>query len=113
MIWVGLAGPAINILLAIFFAAILHSGVLRGSEDILTLAVFINLLLAAFNMVPIPPLDGSRLVIGLLPAPYDRMYARLERYGILIVFVLLYLGAFELIVMPVIQILGRLLGVEF
>ncbi|OGX25907.1 MAG: hypothetical protein A2787_08405 [Omnitrophica WOR_2 bacterium RIFCSPHIGHO2_01_FULL_48_9] len=113
VIWVGLAGPAINILLAIFFAAILHSGVLRGSEDILTLAVFINLLLAAFNMVPIPPLDGSRLVIGLLPAPYDRMYARLERYGILIVFVLLYLGAFELIVMPVIQILGRLLGVEF
>ena len=113
VICVCLAVPAVNILLAIGFTLILKLHLFSAGEDILTLAIFVNLLLATFNMIPIPPLDGSRLVIGLLPSPYDRLYDRLEQYGILIVFVLLYLGAFEQIVMPVIQFLGKLLGVEF
>ena len=76
-------------------------------------AVFINLLLAAFNMIPIPPLDGSRLVMGLLPRGLAVPYSQLERYGILIVMVFIYMGFLDAVVLPVVEWAGRLLGVQF
>jgi len=109
--WVGAAGPGINIIIALICSAIAQMGVPPVIYEFLVLAVFVNLLLAIFNLLPIPPLDGSRLVIGLLPVHLARPYSRLEPYGILIVFVLLYLGLFEAVVLPLISLLGKMLNV--
>jgi len=101
MMWVGMAGPAVNIILAIAISFILKLPLAELVVQVLAMAVFLNLLLAIFNMVPIPPLDGSRLVMGLLPRSLGVYYGRLERYGILIVFALLPLGLFYKVVLPI------------
>ncbi len=112
MMWVGAAGPITNISLAILFSLLIKAYPSSEYIELLELAVFINLLLAMFNMIPIPPLDGSRVVMGLLPDRYLRLYIRLERYGILIVFALLYFGLFERVILPAIVFCGQLLGVQ-
>lgn len=91
MIWVAAAGPGANILMAIFAA--LLANVLTFLPDVawkwastsISMAIRINLILALFNMLPVPPLDGGRVVTGLLPAKLSRRYAELGRYGIFIV----------------------------
>ena len=113
MIWVGLAGPAMNMGLAVIFSVFFRMYGETQYGEVFAFAVFINLLLAIFNLIPIPPLDGSRLVMGLLPRSLLLPYARLERYGILIVILLLYFGLFEHIVIPIIDFAGQLLGVPF
>lgn len=113
MIWVGLAGPAVNILLAVLLSSCLSLKMPVFIHQLVETAVFINLLLAVFNMMPIPPLDGSRLVMGLLPREMALSYGRLERYGILIVIVLIYLGLFEAAVLPIVEFIGELLGIHF
>jgi len=112
MIWVGLAGPAVNIILAILFSQLLKSQWAVGYEEVCVAGVFINLLLAIFNMIPIPPLDGSRLVMGILPNELARPYMRLEPYGILIVLLLLSSGFLDIFILPLISASARLLGVE-
>jgi len=64
-------------------------------------------------MIPIPPLDGSRLVMGLLPRQLAVPYSQLERYGILIVMVFIYMGVLDAVVLPIVEWEGRLLGVSF
>ena len=113
MIGVALAGPAVNIFLAFLLSRFVHTNYSFKVMEMLVLAIFINLLLAVFNMIPIPPLDGSRLVMGLLPNRLAFEYAKLERYGILIVILLLSTGLFETIVIPIVNYLGSLLGVNF
>lgn len=97
MSFVALAGPASNFLLAIVFLLGWKASVLLGGypEDSLLPRVLLgsmatNLLLAAFNMVPIPPLDGSRVMTWLLPAPLRDSYLGLERIGILLVILVWY-----------------------
>ncbi len=101
MVWVALAGPAINVFLAIFSAIFLHSVAFLDApyagiiEANLTNSVIVNLALAVFNMFPLPPLDGGRIVTGILPLKWAIPYARLERYGLLIlvgILLLPYLG---------------------
>jgi Zn-dependent protease len=104
MIWVAAAGPAMNILLAavsafLLFLVLQTVGLSRVLFQFLWTSVQINLVLAIFNLLPIPPLDGGRVAVGILPQPFSSALAQLGRFGMLLlvaVFIVLPLLGFNL-----------------
>jgi Zn-dependent protease len=94
---VALAGPISNLLMALAWALLARIGVLLGVEFISLPFIYtgiagisINLVLALINLLPIPPLDGSRVLTGILPSYWAWKYNQLERYGFIILLILLY-----------------------
>lgn len=94
MIWVGLAGPVANFITAAITFLILLSGIIShsGVFGFLATVMLINLVLGIFNLIPIPPLDGSRILMGLLPRKLAALYARIKpMHGMIILIILLSL----------------------
>ena len=113
---VAAAGPASNLLLAVIGALVFHlmpSGgfdgelIARGSLVVTLLIQFVsmNVLLAVFNMLPVPPLDGGNVLAGLLQGPVADAYDRLRPYGFIILYGLLLSGAFGVLVYPIYELL--------
>ncbi len=114
MALVSLAGPASNFLLAILFTLLIKLGLANSvAYPILVQATLINLVLGTFNLVPIPPLDGSKILASLLPEEWLNKILGFERYGFILVIIFLYLGWLRLILEPIILWFGRIFGIQF
>ena len=112
MALVSLAGPATNFILAVAFALPVRLGQISFGQpgyDILLTAVSLNLGLGIFNLIPIPPLDGSKVFTSFFSD--ERMYRILafERYGFILIIAFLYLGLIDTIVVPIFRGLSQLL----
>ncbi|MBF0388158.1 MAG: site-2 protease family protein [Candidatus Omnitrophica bacterium] len=112
IIWVGLAGPLMNIVLAFAFAQIAALGHFSAlGEKMLVWSVILNVGLAVFNMLPVPPLDGSRVVTGLIPASWEKGYLALEPFGFILVIILLNTGMLDSLD-PLIYGVASLMGLK-
>jgi len=130
MIYVSLAGPIANIVIAVIFSLVLRLSyyfigqiymaqtssffnlsitMLRGWLIFLQTGVIINLALAIFNLIPVPPLDGSKILLGLLPYSQAYRYAKLESYGPILLLILVLSGIIGKVLFPIVFFLFRFL----
>lgn len=124
MLWVALAGPAVNLVLAVVSAistrllwllaqtipySVSAEAIIVPLNNTLIASVWINLVLCIFNFLPIPPLDGSRILAGILPTELARLYSSIERYGFILLILLAVTGILAKVIIPVINFANSLL----
>ena len=129
MAWVGLAGPLTNLALAVASALVYHGLRLADQQGLIPamgvfhqlavplslmaeVSVEFNVVLMVINLIPIPPLDGGRVMVGLLPEEAASALARLERYGMLIVLLLIVTRAWSYLIHPVVKFFMILFGLR-
>lgn len=116
MALVSLAGPFSNYALAAIALILFKVGlpqILPGSALILSYLAFYNILLGTFNLIPIPPLDGSKVIASLLPESIMQQLLALERYGFILIFILLYIGVLDKVLVPALNVFSAIFGVQF
>ncbi|MCP3852202.1 MAG: site-2 protease family protein [Gammaproteobacteria bacterium] len=113
MVWVALAGPVSNFIMALIWAVILSLSVTfhdsRSSLSLFLLympiaGITINVILGVLNLLPVPPLDGGRIMAGLLPGRTSMQYSKIEPYGFFIIIGLMLTGLLSYIIFPVISV---------
>lgn len=120
MLWVAAAGPLSNLAMALFWALMFKAGTaMPDSAFGLPLAlmgaagVFFNIIIMVLNLVPLPPLDGGRIVVSLLPHRMAWRFARIEPYGFPILIVLLFTGVLGYLLWPAIAVMMALVAALF
>ena len=120
MLWVAAAGPGANLFMATLWAMLFKAVVIMPigyfSEPALRMArggIIINVVLMVLNLFPLPPLDGGRIAVSLLPHRLAYQFSRLEPYGMIILMVLLFTGILGAIMAPVMQVTFSILGFIF
>lgn len=120
MFWVALAGPAANLFMALVWAALLKlawempvSDFTVPLSEMSKLGVIINCVLMVLNLLPLPPLDGGRIAVSLLPYPLASKFAQLERWGFPILLLLLFTGILGQVMSPLVQMLAGLIETLF
>lgn len=119
MFWVAAAGPASNLGMAVFWAVMLNfSQLMQGSaatffEYMAVVGLQINLILMVLNLIPLPPLDGGRIAVSLLPMDLAMKLARVEKYGFVILIILLFTGLLGKIILPIVNVFLTILVTLF
>jgi Zn-dependent protease len=108
---VSLAGPLSNLAIAIVLALPATFGLIEINE-LLARAIFLNVVLAVFNLLPIPPLDGSKIIASVLPTNIMNSLLRYEQYGFLIILVLLFTGILNTLLIPFVALFAIVFGIN-
>jgi Zn-dependent protease len=118
MAWVAAAGPASNLIMAVAWALAARIALGLPADNWIALpllfmgvaGIFINTILMVLNLLPLPPLDGGRVVTGLLPAGYAHKFARIEPYGFFILVALLVTGILGIVMWPVVKLILQVMA---
>lgn len=112
ILWVGLAGPAVNFLIAFLLVLILKASNYMFIPEIIIEGILINFILAIFNLIPIPPLDGSRVLSAALPYKLSYLYLKMETAGVFVIILLIMAGFIRWFMLPIVTFILTLLNIK-
>lgn len=116
MMLIGASGPITNFILAFCFTILLKTGILPPNslaEAFVAFAIFLNLILGVFNLIPLPPLDGSHILLGFLSPEAEMKYMRIQPFALFIFILMLLTGILGLIISPIINLWTYLFKIDF